>query len=434
MIAILRGFIKSIPTLILAFLLAVAVWISAVTARDPVEQNLFPRPVTIERLHLDEGLVIANEVATQAQVTISAPNSIWNRMLTDRNPIRAYMDLTGLAAGTYTVDVKVQPLHRPATVVSHNPDQVTVVLEKLETREYGITFIRRGEPAIGFETGQPTLSENQVTISGPTSSVARIQDVQVVVDLSQANESITRVVDVQVLDASGLPVEGLTVEPEQVTIQQPISQRAGYRNVVVRAVWTGQVASGYRLTNVSVWPLSVTVFSRNPTLVNRLPGYVETSPVNVTNVKDDLELRVPLNLPDGVEVDGEQTVLVQVGVAAIESSITLANLPIDVIGLPDELVARTSPETVDVIVSGPVPLLDSLDARDVKVSLDLQGVGVGTYQNAVRVTLPISELQVESVLPSSIEVVVETLANFRRTPSPTPTRAPANTPTPTPSP
>lgn len=432
MIGILRGFIKSIPTLVLAFALALAVWISAVTAEDPIEQSLFPRPVTIERLSLDQGLVISNEVPNQAQVTISAPSSIWDRMLTDRNPIRATIDLSGLGPGTHTLEVNVQPLHSPASVVSQNPEEVTVVLERLVTQDYGITLIRRGEPAIGYEAGMPELSQNKVTISGPTSAVERIRDVQVVVELTQASEDINRTLDVQVLDASGLPVEGVTVTPEQVSIEQPISQRAGYRNVVVRVVTTGQVSSGYRLTNVSVSPPTITVFSPNPSLVNRLPGVVDTSPVDLTGIKDDLEQRVPLNLPDGVEVDGEQMVLVQVGVAAIEGSVTLTNLPIEVTGLPDDLVARISPETVNVIVSGPVPLLDILEAGDVRVTLDLTGASAGTYQNAPQVTLPINELRLESVLPSSIEVVVEQRSSVRRTPSPTPTQTPVATRTPAP--
>lgn len=432
MIDILRGFVKSIPTLILAFALALAVWISAVTAKDPVEQRLFPRPVTIERQSLDSGLVIANDVPSQSQVTVSAPVSIWSTMLSDRAPIRASIDLSGLGPGTYTLPVDYQPLRKPAKVVSKSPEEVTVVLERLETRQYGVTLLRRGQPAIGFEAGEPALTQNQVTVSGPASNVERVRDVQVTVDLNQASEDITRNLDVQVLDENGAPVEGVTVAPDQVSIKQPIKQRAGYSNKVVRVAYSGQVANGYRLTSVSVSPPSVTVFSSNPSLVTRLPGVIDTVPVNLTGVKDDLEVRVQLNLPDGVEVDGEQTVLVQVSVAAIESSITLSNLPVEVVGLAPELAARISPETVDVIISGPVPLLDNLTANDVQVTLDLTGVTEGTYQNAPRVTLPIEELRVESVLPGSIEVVVEALRNVRRTPSPTPTRTPQVTTTPTP--
>lgn len=429
MISILRGFVKSIPTLILSFMLAIAVWISAVTAADPTEDRLYPRPVPIERIAQDPSLVLLGDVPTQATVTLSAPSTIWSQMLNDRAPIRAYIDLSGKEAGTYTLEVNVDPLVKPAKVVSYSPRTVTVTLEKLVTQEFPIQLVRRGEPSIGFQADAPQLSQNTVTISGPASRVEQVKEVRVTVDLSQAREAINRVLDVQVLNTTGNAVEGITVTPDQVTLAQPISQRGGYRNVVIKVASTGQVAGGYRLTNISVFPPAVTVFSTNPQLVENLPGFVETAPLDLTGVKDDQEVRLSLNLPNGVEVVGDQTVLVQVGVSAIEGSVTLSNLEVEVQGLVETLGARISPETVDVIVSGPLPLLDQLSANDVSVVLDLIGVGEGTYQFAPRVVITIPELQVESILPGSIEVVVG--PRPRRTQTPTPTRTPI-VPTPTP--
>jgi YbbR domain-containing protein len=105
--------------------------------------------------------------------------------------------------------------------------------------------------------------------------------------------------------------------------------------VVVR----GQVASGYRLTNISVNPPAITVFSGDPTLVSALPGFVETEPLNLNDASQDIELRLALNLPAGISVVGEQTVLVQVGIDAIEGSLSLNNMPVTVIGLAEGLSA-----------------------------------------------------------------------------------------------
>jgi len=428
MISVLRAFVKSIPTLVLSLALAVAVWISAVTAKDPIEERLYPRPVTIERIGQNPSLVISNEVPGQVSVTLSAPGTIWDRMLSESTALRAWIDLSGLGEGTHTVDVEVDPLIKPARVTNQSPNTVTVMLEKLVSKEFPIELVRRGEPAIGYRADTPSLSQSVVTISGPTSRVEKVQIVRVEVDLSQASQDITRQVAVEVLDAGENPVEGITVTPGSVLLSQPISQRGGYRNVVVKVTSTGQVASGYRVTSISVFPPTVTVFSANPALVDRLPGFVENIPVDLSGAKDDLEVRLPLNLPDGVEVVGDQTVLVQVGVAAIEGSLTLNNLPVEVIGLPENLVARISPREVDVIVSGPLPLLDKLQESDVRIWLDLSDAGEGTYQFAPRVEIKVDELDVESILPGSIEVIVE----VRPLSTPTATRLPDLTITVTP--
>ncbi len=442
MIAILRGFVKSLPTLILSFALSVAVWISAVNAADPVKQQPYPRAVTIERKNMDPALVVSSDVPTQVSATFSAPSSIWERMLSDRAPVHASIDLSGLGPGTHTVPVKVEPLpqFRPSKLVSQSPQTVSITLEKLVTQEFPVNLSLRGEPAIGFQAETPKLSQDKVDVRGPSSRVQRVKDAVITLDLTQVSDSINRSLDVQVVDANGVPVDGVTFTPKQIIVNQAVSQRGGYRNVVVKVGWTGQVANGYRLTNISVFPPTVTVFSSNPQLVDRLPGFVETNPIDLTGVKDDIDRRLSLNLPNGVEVVGDQTdlvdqkVLVQVGVATIEGNVTLSGLPIQKTGVDDTLDAHLSPETVDVIISGPVPLLDRISEADVRVSVDVTGVGEGTYQFAPKVVLAIAELQVESILPSSIEVVVGPKTNQTATPtaSPAPQKAPTPTLTPTP--
>ena len=196
MLQVLRNFIKSLPTLLLSFALAVAVWISAVSAADPVQARVFPRSVTIEHLNLDPSLIISDEAVSQATVTLSAPTSVWDVMLTERAPVRAWIDLAGLGPGTYTLEVKVQALHQPVREVSKTPPSVEVTLQRLLTRELPLTLDRRGEPAVGFRADAPTLSHTAVTISGSESEVQRVRSARAVLDLTQASDNLSRVVDV----------------------------------------------------------------------------------------------------------------------------------------------------------------------------------------------------------------------------------------------
>ncbi len=282
MVSLLRAFVKSIPTLILSLALAIAVWISAVSAADPVEQRVYPRTITLELIGQDPSLIIAGDLPEQVSTTLSAPSSIWDRMLSERSPIRASINLTGLGAGTHTVEVKVQPQIQPVKVVSKSPTAVTVTLEDLATQEFDLNLVRTGEPAVGFQADEASLSETKITVSGPVSLVSQVKSVRVTLSLQQASENITRSLPVSVLDADQKEVEGVTVTPAEVTVSQAISQRGGYRNVVVKVTYSGQVANGYRLTNISVFPPNVMVFSTNPSLVDNLPGFVETSPIDLT--------------------------------------------------------------------------------------------------------------------------------------------------------
>jgi YbbR domain-containing protein len=415
MIPLLRSFVKFLPSLLLAFVLALAVWISAVTASDPIIDQRYTRSITIEIVGQDPGLVITTNIPTQVTVKLSAPQSIWNTLINEQSPVRATIDLSGLGSGTHTVPVDIRVSLRPVQITDQSPTTISVALEPMASKTLPIRIVPLGEPAIGFQADAPTLSQGTATVSGAQSLVNRVQNVRVVLDLSQIRENVSRSLTLEAVDANDQVVSGVTVSPEQITVTQSVTNRGGYRNVVVKVATTGQIASGYRLTNISVFPPAITVFSTNPQIVDNLPGYVETASLDLTGAKNDLDVRLPLDLLPGVSVVGDQTVSVQVGIAAIESSLTLSAMQVEVIGLAPGQKAKISPETVDVILSGPLPLLDGLKKDDVRVVVEMNGEDAGTYQRIPRVELKITELRVESILPGTVEVTISGAPN----PSPT---------------
>lgn len=407
MIEVLRRLLRLLPSLITAFILALAVWISAVSSSDPLSERTYPNPLPIEIIGQDPGLVITSSIPSSVTVVLSAPQSIWNQLNTETGAVRAFLDLSGLEAGSHSVPVRVQISVRPVRKIAQSPQSITVTLERLATKEFPIRVVTRGSPAVGYTADSPTLSQTSVTISGPESQVNRVAEVQAIIDLSQATETITRTVNLVAVDANDNPVNGLSLLPDRITIRQNISQRFGYRNVVIKVVVLGQVASGYRLTNISVFPPAVTVFSADPQIVSDLPGFIETEPLNINGLKDDLDISLSLNLPPGVSVVGDQTeVLVRVGIAAIESSLTLPSIPVEITGLQPGLSAVISPETITVIISGPVALLDRLRATDVRAVVDLTALTEGSYQIEPEVEILIAELKPESLLPESVEVII----------------------------
>lgn len=412
----LRDFVRNLPALLLAFALAVAVWISAVTASDPTQERIYPRLVQIETVGLDPNLVVTKNLAQQVSLTISAPSSIWERIINEQIPVRAVADLTGLAPGEHAVPIQIQIGIRPAAIRTYSPRTLQITLEELVSRRFAVTVLQRGELGVGYQSGKPVVTPEQVLVSGPKSAVDRVAEVRLAVDLNRATESIQRLISLQAVDNGGSAVSDVSISPNQVDLDLGITQRGGYRNVVVKVVLKGQVVDGYRVTNISVFPPAVTVFSTDPQLVEDLPGYVETAAMDLNGVKDDVDVRLPLSLPPGVQVVGDQTVAVQVGVASIEGSLTLNNMQVEVIGLEPGYIGKVSPAGVDVFLTGPVPLLSSLSTKDLRVVVDLTGEKPGTYQRVPRVEILVDDITVQSILPGSVEIVVEKGSAGTRTP------------------
>ncbi|HEY9076565.1 MAG TPA: CdaR family protein [Anaerolineaceae bacterium] len=423
---ILRRVWKMLPTFLLSLALAVAVWVSAIIESDPMQERIYPRPIAIELIGQDPALILTNGSLSNLNLTINAPQSIWIRLNNGEIPIRAVVDLAGLPAGTHSLPVQVQIGVQPVRIVAYSPRTVDIVLEPLITRAFPVVLTRRGEPAIGFTADPPILSQNTVSISGPESIVRKVKNARVMLDITRATENIQRVISVQAIDMNDAVVEGITISPDRLTVEQGITQLGGYRTVVVKVAVTGLVANGYRLTTIYATPPTVTLFSSDPSLVSNLPGYVETANLSLSGAKDDLDVRLPLKLPPGISVVGESTVQVQVGIAAIEGSLTIPNIPVEITGTNPTFLYTLAPERVDVILSGPLPILDRLTVNDVRVVVDLSGLAAGKYQRIPQVKSLNPELKLEAFLPASVEVVI-TLAP---TPTPTPTVNPTTTPTP----
>jgi len=186
----------------------------------------------------------------------------------------------------------------------------------------------------------------------------------------------------------------------------PVTQQGGYRDLAVKVLVRGQVADGYRLTSISVFPPTITVYSGDPALVNNLPGYVETEALNLSGASQQIERLLSLTLPSGVSVVGDQTVLVQVGVAAIEGSLALNNMQVTLVGLAPGLSVQIAPETLDIILTGPLPFLDGLTAAQIEITIDVTGLGAGTYQLTPEVKILVSDIQVQSINPATVEVII----------------------------
>ena len=416
----MRWFAKNIRTFLLALVLAISVWISAVTSDDPDEIRTYPNTIPLEIIGQDTSLIVTNDLPASVEVTLRAPRSIWEQLTAQENSVQATLDLSGLSSGEHSVDIQIRVGLRPYQIVLANPSTVSVDLEPLSSHTLPIVLSLTGQPATGYQAGEAILDQTEILISGPDSIVEQVARARVVVSLEGARETIDQSIGVQIVDAKNSPLSGLTVAPSSVHVSVPISQQGGFRDVAVKVMVEGQVANGYRLENISVFPPIITVFSTDPTLVSAVPGVVETELLDLQDANENISTRLALTLPENVTVVGANTVQVTVGVSPIQTSLTLLNQRINIIGLPDGLAAQVLPQTIDVIISGPLPVLDALSLQDVVVNVIVTDLQPGIHQLIPKVQVFVSNVLVESILPGTVEVILFS----PNTPTPTATPMP----------
>ncbi len=417
----LRWLRYNLGTLLLAFILALTVWVAAVGQEDPILEAVFPENIKIEYSGVRDGLLIVGQPPEEGTVIIRAPSTVWEKLTAQ--DIQLYADLEGLDAGTYKLWLTAAIDLEPVIVSAIEPENLTLILEPSVSKLFNILVVIHDEPAIGYEAEEPVVDPVTASIVGPRSAVDQVSELRTNISLDNRRESLDQWVPLIALDDEGNQVQGVQISLDQAHITVLINPKGGYRQVSVIADIEGREeldANGYyRVTNISVIPKEVIVFSSDQPTLEALPGYVFTTPLNIANATDNIERQLPLRLPTGVSSVGEQTVLVQVIIVPIETSIT-AIRKVETQGLGSGLFAYFSPESVEVILTGPAVTLDNLQLEDVRVVLEMLDFGVGTYQIEPQVIVLPPGLEFDNPIPPLIEVTVSTTPPVNPTPTITP--------------
>jgi YbbR domain-containing protein len=408
---------------LLALVLALIIWFVARYEQNPfVNREISGVPIAL--LNQPADTVLFEPIERQVTLTVRAPEELVPEAQPDMFFVS--MDLEGIEPGSATsvplIAISEDDRFRVESVV---PAQETVRLERVRDVTATVNLSIDGEPSVGYEAGPLTISPTTVLVRGPEPLVGQLDRLEGSISLTDARQSVSEDVSLQAMDAEGNPISGLTILPPTTHAEIPIRQKLGFKpGVAVRVDLRGRPAEGYRIDTVEVAPDTVTLAGA-PVILAGLDDFVSTRPITITGATVSLVQRTTLTLPQGVALVETQFVTVSVEIVPLEGSRTIS-VPVTYQGLQPGLAAAIAPEVVDLVLSGPQPLLNQLRPADVTVVLNLLEVDTpGTYRLQPTVLLP-EGLSLTSINPGVVVVRVERM--------PTPTRAAVLTPTATVSP
>ncbi len=404
---------ENLSLALLAFGLAFALWAAAVWEENPpVERTLTDLPLTFHGLSPDQ--VIFETSAERIRLRLRVPRAIEGSI--SAQDVETFIDVQGLEEGAYERPVQIEIRRRGIQILAVDPPRVRFRLERVESREVPVSIRVLGQPAIGYQVGIPLPALPQVRVSGPRSLVVVAAMAVGRIQIDGVRQSVETQVRLAAVDPQGELIPELKVEPEQITVTVPIEERLGFRELPVRVALQGRPARGYQLTEISVNPPTVTL-TGDPRRLEEIGGYISTEAIDLSEARGELIAEVPLALPAGVALVGSPTVVeVRLQVEPILSTQVFQQVPIVVEGLRPGLIARLSPETVDVILRGPLPYVENLRPDELHVWIDIGNLERGTYTLTPTVTLSTTVADVSwTLIPPNIQVSLM--------PAPTPTRS-----------
>lgn len=316
---------------------------------------------------------------------------------------KAYIDLTGMKAGTY--DVHVQTSGFPSGLsVKADPATVRVTLQEKTSKEFPVSvdILNKGTIGKNYTVGDPVIDPKTVTVTGGEDVVDSIAFVRGVINVRGENDTVDKMITLHAYDNSGTQVDA-DISPSSVHVRVPVAKTAKQMNI--QGTTTGSPAEGYEVSSIELSQNSVTVFASDEDALDAITG-IEPLSVSVEGLRQDKTFSVSVPLPQGAKKVDPEKVTLTVHIAQTGSSSDsqssgttssgaertksrqFSDIPVTVNGLADNRKATLDHDSkVDVAVKGKAADVDALTKQDIQAQINLEGLDTGEHQVAVHITV-----------------------------------------------
>jgi len=403
------GLKSSLINAALAAVLATLAW-AAVSLRTNPPQEVFIGDVPLNMVSPDSNLVVMNQIPgiinSRIQTTFDKAGEISSAS------VSAVVNLEDLTAGVHRVPVEVTTEDERVQVVSVDPNFVDVTLEPFVSIEFAPTYSITDPETLplGYKLGEISLSPGSISVKGPEQFVEQVNEVRTEIAIEGRKNSFQESQLVVPLDVDGQLINGVRLEPAEVLISVPVEQTEQTRQVPIYAdIKADTIEDDYEINSVLISPPTVTLIGEE-LVVRQVGEFLATAPISLTNVFSEINLDVPLLLPEGIVSRGEAdediiTVRVDIQVSPVTNYLPLTTAP-ELRGMLEDYTAEVSPPQVSILLIGPQPILDEItsDPSLVVAYVDLTGLGPGLYELPLENENP-SGISVE-LFPSEVQVTI----------------------------
>ncbi len=386
-----KDFLKNKWTLrIFALILALVMWFYVNAAQNTNIERVLDVPLGFHNIPDNTAV---SEKPSIIRVRVQGERDVVNDLLT--RDINVYVDLQNASIGQNMAKVQTEKPNK-VTIVSVYPVEVAVELEQLiEVQKSVDVFYSTEKPAEGYQYLDAVLNPSQVIIAGPKSKVEAIDSVYINAAIAGLTSNYAENLPVYVRDASGNNLNSwLTVEPSTVEVLIPIVTESAYKLAPISASISGEPADGYMVTRVIISPDLVGVYGDQAKLDEI--SYVYTAPINIAKAKGDISVKVDLVNTEGVELSLNQKINVLVKIEKITER-TLENILISVENQNDDYNYKLEQNVAKVKVKGPESIVDELQANQINIEADVDGLKPGSYNIYLNGDMPsgISSMKIE---------------------------------------
>ncbi len=396
--------------MIISLFLAFFIWLAITNVSDPIDyQTISGIPVSFTNTSYVEANGQAFEAAEgyeMVSVRIYASRSVRERL--------SSQNITATADLTQIIDFNSDPVMVPVQVtvpgvsaddVIVSPRNIQIKLEDMKSKDFVVNAAADDSaPKNGYEVGTLTANPEQITIRGSESLINKIDRVTAQVNVNGLDADADLSAELKIYDKNGDELTEtqksyLTLSVAESEIKVHVQLYQVDTDVQISADTYGTPASGYQVGKITLTPSTLQVVgdeeslsalrsSGNEIIIDRA-----SKAIDVSGASGDVTAKIDITeyLPEGINLASgiSSTVVAEVEILPYGSkSFTLNMKNVAKNHLGDGLSAVFSEPELDIRVAGSDEALEALSADSIQASVDLSGLGAGTYTVPLDMTLP----------------------------------------------
>lgn len=402
--------LTNLGLLLISLMLALLVWSFVLQQTNAIKSDWID-DIRLQVQQVPDNVQLVPTPPSTVRVLVQTTEDVLSTLTS--SSFQAVISLDQLKSNPGRVPVNVSTSTDQVMVLNSDPAELDITLVPIISRTFPIVIELPDQQNLSaaYElVGPPTPGITETTVMGPATRIEQISQVKATISLANASTSLREIRPLHAVDVQGNSVPEITLQPNQVPVQVSIRRRRNARNVSVRPIIVGPPPPGYWLSNLSVNPAGVTL-QGDPDQLSQMESFVDTQKVDVTNATGNLQIQVPLDLPNNVQaLDSEgnplNAVSVQAQVTARSGDLAVTRT-VKLLRQTDEFTITINPPKVDLLLSGPQPTLREIDADPDLIQVTINPPLTISGQMALTPTVTKPKNIEAQIVPPSVIVTVE---------------------------
>ena len=382
---------------LLAFLIAIALWLYVVGDVNPViKVTVRDVPITYinqEKLAQDDRVLLKSS-DDNVDINISGPRATVTRV--SKGDFQVIADVEGLKLGDNTIRIDAKGPDS-AKIESLSIDKITVTIDEKVTETKDVKVHFAGEVGEDKEPHAVELSSESVTVSGAKTLIQKVEHVDATIDVKTLGEELKTInAHLVAVDKNGKEVTPVDIDKKQISVAAVM---LGKKTVSLEVPVLNSDDETYEKD--VTFPKTVVVTGKESDLSNI--SSLSCKAVDLKNITENTTIKLEPVLPQGISVSEDVgDLLLNVKVKNLKNVIyNIDSGDIVMKNIGDGLQAEVQTENISLDIFAKEADIKNIAESDVTVSCDLSRLKAGTHN--VKISIECSKPYV-SIKPSVEEI------------------------------